>query len=138
LIAPTLKSGDRLPSRVIGPFLQENLAAYAAASGDFNPLHLELDFARRFGFAARPVHGMRLLAAFEPLLQEWREDLTPLSLKGQFLTPVLEGERATLSGRVAKIEQTASGFVGIIRLMAQTERGAPALMGEARMAARTV
>lgn len=137
MIAPTLKSGDRLPSRVIGPFLQENLAAYAAVSGDVNPLHLDLDLARRFGFPARPVHGMRLLAAFEPLLQDWRDDLIPLSLKGQFLTPVLEGERATLSGRVAKIEPTASGLIGIIRLMAHTEHGAPALMGEARMAART-
>jgi acyl dehydratase len=131
-----LKSGEKLPTMVIGPFSAEDLAAYAAASGDSNPLHLELPFARRFGFSARPVHGMRLLAAFEQLLHDWRGDLFALSLRGQFLTPVLEGETATLSGRVAKIDESEAGFVGVLRLMAHTERGAPALMGEARVALR--
>ncbi|PPQ26050.1 hypothetical protein CCR94_23605 [Rhodoblastus sphagnicola] len=136
-MSPALKSGEKLPIWVIGPFSHENLAAYAAASGDSNPLHLDLPFARRFGFSARPVHGMRLLAAFEPLLRDWRADLLALSLKGQFLTPVLEGERATLSGRVAKVEDGDAGFVGVLRLMAHTEHGAPALMGEARMGPRS-
>jgi len=133
LISPAFKSGEKLPTWVIGPFSHETLAAYAAASGDSNPLHLDLSFARRFGFAACPVHGMRLLAAFEPLLQDWRPDLIVLGLKGQFLTPVLQGERATLSGRVAKVEDGPNGFVGVVRLMAHTQQGAPALMGEARI-----
>ena len=47
---PNLKSGDKLPELVVGPFLPENLAAYAEASGDSNPLHLELPFARRSVF----------------------------------------------------------------------------------------
>jgi acyl dehydratase len=129
-------NGQRLPTLVVGPFSQENLNGYAKASGDSNPLHLDLALAHRFGFAACPVHGMRLLAAFEQLLRDWREDLITLSLKGQFLTPVLEGQRATLSGRVAKVEKRSAGFVGVIRLMAHTEHGAPALVGEARVAPR--
>jgi acyl dehydratase len=130
-------SGERLPTRVIGPFSQENLVGYAAASGDANPLHLDLAFAHRFGFSARPVHGMRLLSAFEQLLIDWRQDLVPISLAGQFLTPVLEGERATLSGRVAKVEKRTGGIVGVVRLIAHTQYGAPALIGEARVAQRT-
>jgi acyl dehydratase len=134
--SPALRNGDKLPELVVGPFLPENLAAYAEASGDSNPLHLELPFARRFGFSARPVHGMRLLAAFEQLLQDWRGDLMAVSLKGQFLTPVLEGQCATLSGRVAKIENSDAGCCGVIRLMARTDQGAPALVGEARVVPR--
>lgn len=133
---PALVKGEELPTSVVGPFLLENLTAYAEISGDSNPLHLDLAFARRFGFSARPVHGMRLLAAFEQLLQDWRGDLIAVSLKGQFLTPVLEGQCATLSGRVAKVEESDAGCLGIVRLMARTEQGAPALVGEARVMTR--
>jgi len=122
-----------LPPRTIGPFSAAELADYAEASGDSNPLHLDLAFARGFGFAARPVHGMRLLAGFEPLLRDWRPDLVTIGLSGQFLTPVLEDQTAVLSARVAKVETADNGFVAVLRLMAHTETGAPALVGEARL-----
>ncbi|MGO8737334.1 MaoC family dehydratase [Rhodoblastus sp.] len=130
-VAP--RPGEKLPALTIGPFSAQDLARYAEASGDSNPLHLDAAFARGFGFPARPVHGMRLLAAFEPLLAEWRPDLAAIDLRGQFLTPILEDQKAHLSARVAKIEAAEAGFVAVVRLMAQTESGAPALMGEARL-----
>lgn len=133
-VAP--RTGEKLPARTVGPFLAADLAAYADASGDANPLHLDLAFAQSFGFPARPVHGMRLLAAFEPMLRDWRPDLALIWLRGQFLTPVLEEQSASLTARVAKIEAADSGFVAFLRLMAHTENGAPALMGEARMTPR--
>ena len=130
---PAPRPGEKLPPRTIGPFSAADLSDYAEASGDSNPLHLDLDFARGFGFAARPVHGMRLLAGFEPVLRDWRPDLVTIGLSGQFLTPVLEEQTAVLSARVAKIETAENGFVAVLRLMAHTETGAPALVGEARL-----
>lgn len=131
-----LVSGEQLPTIVIGPFSHEDLVGYASASGDFNPLHLDTSFAQSFGFSTCPVHGMRLLSAFEQLLRDWRTDLIPLSLKGQFLTPVQQGERATLSGRVVKVEKETTGLVGVVRLVGYTDCGAPAVVGEARLALR--
>ncbi|HUO53938.1 MAG TPA: MaoC family dehydratase [Rhodoblastus sp.] len=136
MTAAAPRPGEKLPTQKIGPFSSDELVRYAQASGDSNPLHLDAAFARGFGFAARPIHGMRLLAAFEPLLADWRPDLVILDLRGQFLTPVLEGETAILSARVAKIENEGPAFVAVLRLMAQTETGAPALMGEARLTTR--
>jgi acyl dehydratase len=133
-----LIAGEKLPIKLIGPFTQEDLAAYAVASGDTNPLHLNLSFAQNYGFPACPVHGMRLLAAFEQLLQDWRPDLIATSLRGQFLTPVWEGQGATLSGRVAKIEIHNSRWMVVLRLMAHTDHGEPALRGEAVMIARRI
>jgi acyl dehydratase len=133
---PPPRPGEKLPPRTIGPFSAADLADYAAASGDSNPLHLDLAFARGFGFEARPMHGMRLLAGFEPLLRDWRPDLVTIGLSGQFLTPVLEDQTAVLSARVAKIETAENGFVAVLRLMAHTETGAPALVGEARLTPR--
>ena len=125
--------GEKLAPRTIGPFSAADLAEYAAISGDSNPLHLDLAFARGFGFSARPVHGMKLLAAFEPMLRDWRDDLAVIALTGQFLTPLLEDETASLTARVVKIEQTDKAFVAVLRLIAHTASGAPALMGEARL-----
>jgi len=39
-------------------FTREQIAAYAAASGDQNPIHLDDDFARSVGLPGVIVHGM--------------------------------------------------------------------------------
>lgn len=39
-------------------FTREQIAAYAAASGDHNPIHLDDDFARSVGLPGVIAHGM--------------------------------------------------------------------------------
>jgi acyl dehydratase len=39
-------------------FTVEQIAAYAEASGDHNPIHLDDDFARSVGLPGRIAHGM--------------------------------------------------------------------------------
>jgi acyl dehydratase len=39
-------------------FTKEQIAAYAAASGDHNPIHLDDDFARSVGLPGVIAHGM--------------------------------------------------------------------------------
>jgi acyl dehydratase len=122
--------GERLPEWRIGPFDGDALARYAEASGDANPLHLDDALARAIGFPAPPVHGMKLLAAFEPLLIAWRRDLFLERLDGKFVQPVLRGEGVTLSGRVLRSSEREGVF---LRLIAQGGQRAPALIGEAVM-----
>ncbi len=122
--------GDRLPPLEIGPFDAAALARYAAVSGDDNPLHLDDALARSIGFAAPPVHGMKLLAAFEPLLKSWRNDLTVVSLGGTFVQPVLRGEKATLTGRVLRVSPEEGVFV---RLYAHGPGRAPAIIADATL-----
>ena len=42
-------------------FTNEQLAAYAQASGDRNPIHLDDDFARSVGLPGRIAHGMLVM-----------------------------------------------------------------------------
>jgi acyl dehydratase len=123
--------GERLPEIHIGPFDRAALARYAEVSGDDNPLHLDDDLARSIGFSAPPVHGMKLLAAFEPMLKAWRNDLVLKGLSGKFVQPVLRGERIRLSGRVLRASLEAGVFV---RLLAHGEARVPAIIGEATLA----
>jgi acyl dehydratase len=52
-----MKPGDTLPELKVTPdrFLT---ARYAGASGDFNPIHLDDDFARDVGLPGKILHGL--------------------------------------------------------------------------------
>jgi acyl dehydratase len=124
-----------MPERTIGPFTNQDLVGYAEISGDSNPLHLDEKLARGVGLAAPPVHGMLLLASFEPALQEWRPDLRIARLSSRFTQPVLEGQAVTLSGRVMR---TATGDKPqiLMRLLASGASRGPAIVGEAVLVPR--
>lgn len=125
-------AGEKLTETRIGPFDAAAVAAYAAASGDDNPLHTDPSMAKAAGFEASPVHGMRLMAELEPALAAWRPDLRVARLSGTFATPLLVGEEAALTGRVLK----ADGDEILMRLTVQGPRRGPSLVAEARLARR--
>ncbi len=121
--------GETLPRMEIGPFDAEALRRYARVSGDDNPLHLDDDLAASVGFSAPPVHGMKLLAAFEPMLRAWRDDLELTRFGGTFVRPVLRGEKAVLSGRVLR----SSPDSVFVRLYAHNSSREPAIIAEATL-----
>jgi acyl dehydratase len=45
-------------SELVVTFTEEQIAAYAAASGDHNPIHLDAEFARSVGLPGVIAHGM--------------------------------------------------------------------------------
>ncbi|AZG76993.1 MaoC family dehydratase [Methylocystis rosea] len=124
-----IKVGDKLPESVIGPFDAPSLARYAEVSGDANPLHLDDAVAAAIGLAAPPVHGMKLLAAFEPMLRAWRGDLVIASIAGKFVQPILRGETVRLSGRVLRATENEI----FVRLVAYGAARAPGIVGEATL-----
>ncbi|MBI1866874.1 MAG: MaoC family dehydratase [Methylocystis sp.] len=124
--------GERLPETQIGPFDAAALARYADVSGDHNPLHLDDALARSLGLPAPPVHGMKLLAAFEPMLAAWRSDLALTRLSGKFIQPVFCNEKVILSGRVLRASR-AEGV--LLRLFAHGGARVPAIIAEASLIA---
>lgn len=127
-----IKVGDKLPETVIGPFDAPSLTRYAEVSGDANPLHLDDAVAAAIGLAAPPVHGMKLLAAFEPMLRAWRADLVISSIAGKFVQPILRGETVRLSGRVLRATEKEI----FVRLVAYGAARAPGIVGEATLRPR--
>ena len=45
----SLSVGDSIPDLVIEPITRSTLALYAGASGDHNPMHIDIDFAKQAG-----------------------------------------------------------------------------------------
>jgi acyl dehydratase len=76
---------------------REELADYARASGDLNPLHLDEAFARKAGFGDLVVHGMLNMAALGRLLTDHFEPDTILGFSSRFEGVLLVGEPTRLS-----------------------------------------
>ena len=55
------KVGENLPDLIVGPISRTNLALYARASGDHNPLHIDTDYANRIGLPDVIAHGMLIM-----------------------------------------------------------------------------
>jgi acyl dehydratase len=56
-----VKPGDEIPAVKITPDRYLTVR-YAGASGDFNPIHLDDDFARQVGLPGRILHGLWTMA----------------------------------------------------------------------------
>src|SRR5882762_8281817 len=68
-----VKVGDAIKPIVLPPISRHQLALYCGGSGDHNPIHVDLDFAKKFGFKDVFAHGMlsmgflgRLVTSYAP------------------------------------------------------------------------
>lgn len=61
---------DHLPSREWVP-THVQIRQYAEASGDFNPIHLDDNYARQVGLGGMIAHGMLTMAQMAAMLSEW-------------------------------------------------------------------
>ena len=73
---------------------QEHLIKYAEASGDYNPLHLDEEFARNTPYGKPIAHGMLILAFISALMTSafgitW---VRTGKLKARFRAPVFPGD----------------------------------------------
>ena len=101
----SLAAGSLLPAQVFGPFGAATVAAYADASGDDNPLHVDPALAARAGLARPPIHGMLIMGCLEPYLRSWRPDAVVHRLAGKFIRPVLVGDTIEVTGKVVRATQ---------------------------------
>src|SRR6185295_1967900 len=63
--------GAELPPLHIDPISRTTLALYAGASGDHNPIHIDIDFARNAGLDDVFAHGMLSAAYVGRLVSNW-------------------------------------------------------------------
>lgn len=91
---------DRLPVREWVPNDMQ-VRQYAEASGDFNPIHLDDDYARQVGLGGVIVHGMLTMAQMAAMLTDWIGEeggLTKYNVR--FEQIVRPGDKITCSGSI--------------------------------------
>jgi acyl dehydratase len=113
-VGVTLAAGDSLELRVTpDPYVT---VRYAGASGDFNPIHIDEEFARSVGLPGRILHGLWTMAQVARAHTDAAggpERLKRLSV--QFRGMGRMGEEIVVSGTVREVE----GAVAIVDSQAE-------------------
>jgi acyl dehydratase len=115
--------GDRIPPRseVLD---QARLVRYAGASGDFNPLHWEPEFAARVSPTGGIIaHGMLNAGLVSAVVTAWAGGPEKVrSLSTHFRAPCPVGSTVTYGGEVVGLDQEAR--TATLAVWAELEDGA--------------
>jgi acyl dehydratase len=119
-----VKVGDELPPLVKPPIDRIQIARYAGAAGDYNPLHVDEQFARNAGFPSvlvPPMLGMGFLAE---LVVDWLRGARLRRFQARFVKIVWPGDVLTCRGRVLERRfEGAGSYAAEIELWAENQRG---------------
>ena len=129
-----VKVGDELPVLELPPLSRLTLALYCGASGDHNPIHVDVDFAREAGMPDVFAHGMLSMAWLSRCVTNWVPQTALRELQVRFAAITHVGERIRCTGSV--IEKFELNGERRVRLTLSTanESGVVKLAGEAVVA----
>ncbi|HLM40389.1 MAG TPA: MaoC family dehydratase [Microvirga sp.] len=85
--------------------LQSTIDDYAKASGDFNPIHVDPEFARNGPFGRTIAHGLMTLSFVAQMLNDWTSGAFDEcgEIDVAFIGPVFAGDTVEVSGLVEEI-----------------------------------
>lgn len=126
--------GDELPPLTVPPVTRQALAVYCGASGDHNPVHVDIDFARAAGLGDVIAHGMLVMAYTGRCLTDWVSQEAIRRFDTRFMAITRVGDRITCRGRV--VEKRVENGERLVRISvtASDERGEVKTQGEAIVA----
>ena len=127
-----MKPGDPIPALELPPITKEQLVRYAGASGDFNPIHWDADFARSSGYDGPIAHGMLTMAFLGRALTDWAGASSVVRLKARFKAITRPGDRLTVTGTVVGRNPAEGGAERVeVELQATNQDGVVTTAGEA-------
>ena len=105
-----LREGEKLPllTRAV---VQNNIDRYAEAARDFNPIHIDEEYAKKTPAGGTIAHGMLVLAYVSQMMTNafgtsW---VAGGKLDIRFKAPARPGDRLVVSGSIVRIEEGDAG-----------------------------
>ena len=129
-----LKEGATLPA-VKKNIRQDNINLYAKASGDFNPIHIDADYARKTPLGGTVAHGMLILACVSQMMTNafGRDWLSGGRLNVRFRAPARPGDVITVSGSIRHIEKADGHQMIDCDVLCSNQNDEPVITGDARV-----
>lgn len=121
--------GDDLPPLVKEAVSRVQLARYAGASGDFNPIHLDEPYAQAAGMGGVIAHGMLSLAFLGQIVTGWAGAASLVRIEARFKSIVRPGDVVTVRATVT--EMNSSDRTVRLRLWCENQDGATVTEGAA-------
>ena len=129
-----VKVGDQLPELALAPISRETLALFAGASGDHNPIHIDLDFARKAGMPDVFAHGMLGMAWLGRLLTNWAPQSQLRKFEVRFMGITHLGNAIACSGEVVEKLEVKGERCARIEVRSKNQYGQVKIVGEALVA----
>ncbi|HET9491266.1 MAG TPA: MaoC/PaaZ C-terminal domain-containing protein [Methylomirabilota bacterium] len=125
--------GADTPPLVKGPIQQIQLTRYAGASGDFNPIHQDEEFARAAGMSGVFAHGMLSMGFVAQALTDWAGPGTVRKLGVRFTALVRLKDTVTCRGRVLAKQSKDDQHLVELDVWAENQRGEKVVTGRATL-----
>jgi acyl dehydratase len=105
LLLDAVEPGMEFGEVVYGPLTRADIVRYAGASGDFNPIHIDEDYARAAGAPGVFAMGMLPAGYLAHALSDWIGGPQRLRrFRVRFSVRVWPGDELVCSGRVEHVE----------------------------------
>ena len=114
---------------------QEKINLYAQASRDFNPIHIDPDFARKTSLGGTIAHGMLILAYVSQMMtaafgQSW---LSQGTLSIRFRAPARPDDTITISGKISKVAKSQNETLISCEVLCANQNGESIITGETQV-----
>ncbi len=126
-----LRVGDDLPPLTKPMVDRVQIARYAAASGDFNRLHLDEPFAHAVGFPGMFAPGMLSMGFIGQLLTAWLRRGHVRKFSARFVKIVWPGDELTCRGRIGELRREQGACYADVELWAENQKGELVVRGQA-------
>lgn len=126
----SVRVGEELSTLVKPPVDRVQLARYAGASGDFNPVHVDEAFARAQGMPSVYAPGMLVMGMLGQLLSDWSRGAQLRRYSVRFIKMVWPGDTLTCKGRVSDRWGTEGRYFAEVDLWAENQKGELVMKGQ--------
>ena len=129
-----LNAGDAIPELVTPNVPRSQLALFAGASGDHNPIHLDDEEAKKGGLPGVIVHGMLSMALLGRVLTNWVPQHQLRGWNARFVSMAFPGDTITCKGVIT--ETTIENDENRVKLdiSVENQKGDNILVGTADIA----
>jgi acyl dehydratase len=129
-----VKVGDAIKPIVLPPISRHQLALYCGGSGDHNPIHVDIDFAKKFGFKDVFAHGMLSMAFLGRIVTSFAPQAQVRKLGTRFTSITWVGDVITVSGKVTGKREANGEKLVDLEVKCTNQNGQDTLQGDATVA----
>ncbi|MFC1874393.1 MaoC family dehydratase [Chloroflexota bacterium] len=118
---------------------QERISLYAEASRDFNPIHIDEEFAKKTPLGGTIAHGMLILSYISQMMtaafgESW---LVGGKLNVRFKAPARPGDVLVVSGKIRGLDKSDGQVMVDCSILCSNQAGEAVITGEAMVAVKT-
>lgn len=127
----SVRVGDELPALAKAPIDRVQLARYAGASGDFNPVHVDETYAKSVGMPSVYAPGMLVMGMLGQLVSDWSRGAQLRRYKVRFVKMVWPADTIVCKGRVVERHGENGRYYAEADVWAENQKGELVMRGTA-------